>query len=84
MYSNARTLISTNERGFIKVLAESKTGKILGAQMLCERAGDMVTEFSMAIDSGMTVSDMIASIRPHPSFSEAIDGVLHILEKKVV
>lgn len=84
MYSNARSIIANNERGFIKVLATSDGGRILGAQILCERAGDIITEFSQAIDMNMTVYDMLTTVRPHPSFVESLEAVLNMLEKRIV
>lgn len=82
MYSNARTLISTNERGFIKVIASKDTRKILGAQLMCEHAGELVSEFAMAIDNKMTIENMLLSIRPHPSYCESIQDVLLLLQEK--
>lgn len=47
------------ERGFIKVVADEATGKILGAQMMCARATDMIGEFVTAITNGLTVEQML-------------------------
>jgi len=82
MLSNARTLISTEDRSFIKVLADKDNGKIIGAQLMCERASDIASEFVVAIRNGLTVEDVIASTHPHPSYSETIIDVMYaILEK---
>ncbi len=83
MYSNARTIISTEERGFMKVVASKTDGKILGAQLMCESAGEIIAEFAMAIDHGMTVSEMLKSVRPHPSYCESIQDVLRAMEDKI-
>lgn len=83
MYSNARTLISTDERGFIKILADKKTRQIIGAHLLCERAGDIVSELALGINQGLTVDEMMASVRPHPSYMEAVTEALRILEDKL-
>lgn len=83
MFANARTLISTEERGFIKVTADRKSRKILGAQLMCERAGDIVSEFALAINEGLTVDDMVHSVRPHPSYCEAVTDALRIMEDKL-
>lgn len=84
MYANARTVISAGERGFIKVVAQKESGKILGAQLLCERAGDIIAELALAVNNGLTVRDMLASVRPHPSYCEAVTDVLQILEEKML
>ena len=60
------------ERGFIKVVAHKDTKKVLGAQMMCARATDMISEFGTAISADMTLDQMRAVIRPHPTFSEGI------------
>lgn len=83
MFSNARTMISTEERGFIKVIADKKSRIILGAQLMCERAGDIVAEFALAINQGLTVDEMAHSVRPHPSYCEAVTDVLRIMEDKL-
>lgn len=83
MFSNARTLISTQERGFIKILAEVQSRKIVGAQFMCERAGDIVAELALAVNLGITVDEMLCSVRPHPSYSEAVTEVLCSLKEKL-
>ena len=72
MSANGKSVLSNQERGFIKVVAEAETGKILGAQMMCARATDMISEFGTAITAGMTLEEMGSVIRPHPTFSEGI------------
>lgn len=72
MSANGKSILSNQERGFIKVVAEENTGKILGAQMMCARATDMISEFATAIVNELTLEDMGAVIRPHPTFSEGI------------
>ncbi len=83
MYANARTIISTEERGFMKVIASKSDGRILGAQLMCENAGEIIAEFAMAIDHKMTAADMLKSVRPHPSYCESLQDVLRTLEDKL-
>lgn len=72
MLGNSKTMLSMGERGFIKVICDAATDKIIGAQLLCNRATDMVSEFTTAIVNGLTTKDMASVIRPHPTYSEAI------------
>ena len=72
MFSNGKTIISAGERGFIKVISEASTGRVLGAVMMCERATDMISELTCAIANDLTVNDMLKVMRPHPTFNEAI------------
>lgn len=76
MYSNARTVIGSTDRGFIKIIADKNTEKILGAELMCERASDMVGELALAINSGVTVSELEGSTRAHPTFYEAVTEAL--------
>lgn len=72
MSANGKTVLSLQERGFIKVIADKETGKILGAQMMCARATDMISQFAQAVANGLTLKDMSRVIYPHPTFSEGI------------
>ena len=49
MSANGKSLITKEERGFIKIVADEETDVILGAQMMCARATDMIGEFVTAI-----------------------------------
>ena len=75
MSANGKTVLTGGERGFIKVVYEKQTEKILGAVMMCARASDLIGEFADAVVSGLTLSDMGRVVRPHPSFSEGITEV---------
>jgi len=76
LYSNARTLISSTDRGFIKIIADKNTKKILGAELMCERASDMVGELALAINNGIKVSELEGSTRAHPTFYEVVTEAL--------
>ena len=75
MGANGKSVLSGQERGFIKVIADPESGRIMGAQMMCARATDMITHFSQAIASGLTMKEMAGIIYPHPTFCEAIGQV---------
>lgn len=49
MTANGKTLLSGGERGFVKILADEQTGQIAGAQLMCERASDLVSLFGEAL-----------------------------------
>jgi dihydrolipoamide dehydrogenase len=90
MLGNSKTVLSMGERGFIKVICNADTDKIIGAVLLCDRATDMVSEFATAIVNGLTTKDLASVIRPHPTYSEAIteavedvDGMaIHLVPNK--
>ena len=76
MYSNARTVIGSTDRGFIKIIADKNTEKIIGAELMCERASDIVGELALAINNGIIVSELEGSTRAHPTFYEAVTEAL--------
>ncbi len=80
MSANGKSIITQEERGFIKVVADEATGKVLGAQMMCARATDMVGEFVTAITNGLTVEQMLRGMRSHPTYNEGIGEALEELE----
>ena len=90
MSANGRSIITKEERGFIKVVADKESHVILGAQMMCARATDMIGEFVTAITNQMTVSQLLKGMRAHPTYNEGIGealeelegGAIHVLPKK--
>jgi len=72
MLGNSKTILSTGERGFVKVISDTASGRIIGATLFCERATDMVGELATAIANGLTSQDLASVIRPHPTYEEAI------------
>lgn len=83
MSSNGKTLIAGGERGFIKVVADRETGVILGAQLMCERATDMISQFTQAVVNGLTARQLARVMRPHPTFDEAVAGAVEDLLEKL-
>lgn len=83
MSANGKTVIAGGERGFIKIVADARTGVILGAQLMCERATDMLSQFTAAILNQTTAKDMARAVRPHPTFDEAIGDALEDLLGKL-
>ena len=53
MSANGKSLISKEERGFIKILSDSKSHAVVGVQMMCARATDMIGEFGNAVANGL-------------------------------
>jgi len=92
MSANGKSLITKEERGFIKVVAEEESGVIVGAQMMCARATDMIGEFVTAVANNMTVSQLLKGMRAHPTYNEGIGealeelegGAIHVMPKKKI
>lgn len=73
---NARTMIAGGERGFVKLVLDEATDVLLGAQIVCERATDMINEMTAAIVNGLTGEQLLKAIRPHPTFAESVTEAL--------
>lgn len=58
--------------GFVKLIADEKTDKILGAQILGPHATDLIAEISVAIKAGLSANDLSETIHAHPTLPEAI------------
>lgn len=72
MSVNGKSLLSAQERGFIKLVADQESGRLIGAQLMCARATDMIGELELAISKGMTAEDVASIIMPHPTFCEGV------------
>ena len=69
---NARTLIEGLGRGFVKLVFDRQTHALLGAQLYCGRATDLVGELTLAIQQSLTAEQLLAPVRAHPTFEEAL------------
>ncbi len=78
MSANGKSLLSGQERGFIRVVFEKESRRLLGAQLMCARASDLVSEFTQALALGSTLEDLASVIRPHPTFSEGITEAVRL------
>lgn len=78
MTANGKTVLTGAERGFIRVVFEKGTRRLLGVRMMCERASDMIGEFTLALSLGLTMEEMARAVRPHPTFCEAITEALRL------
>lgn len=78
MSANGKSLLSNQERGFIKLVYREDSRQILGAQLMCARATDLVSIFTEAIANELTVEEMRKVMYPHPTFSEGIGEVLEL------
>ena len=83
MSANGRTVILNGDRGFMKLVAHAETKKLLGAQLMCANASDMISQLSEAIANGLTPANLLRAMRPHPTFEEALTGALEELNAKL-
>ena len=72
MGGNGRTVIAGGKRGFVKLVFHRETHALLGAQLCCGRATDLISEFTLAVTLGLTAEQLLLPVRPHPTVAEAI------------
>jgi dihydrolipoamide dehydrogenase len=70
--ANSRAKINHETDGFVKVLADAKTDRILGAHAVGPNVGDMIAEFCVAMEFGGSSEDVARTCHPHPTRSEAL------------
>lgn len=83
MFGNAKTVIADPGRCFIKFVANAETHELIGAQLMCEHASDMIGGVSQALANHLTAGQFCRAMRPHPSFEEAMAAALEELEEKL-
>ncbi|MDQ6879134.1 MAG: dihydrolipoyl dehydrogenase [Candidatus Dormibacteraeota bacterium] len=70
--ASGRALTLGQSEGFVKVIAESGSGKILGAHIIGPRATDLIAEATLAIQNGLTMEQLDLTIHAHPTLPEAL------------
>jgi dihydrolipoamide dehydrogenase len=56
----------------VKLLADKKTDRLLGAHIMCAAAGEMIHELALGLEYGASVEDIARTCHAHPTLSEAI------------
>jgi dihydrolipoamide dehydrogenase len=70
--ANARAKVNHEAEGFVKVLADATTDRILGVHMIGPEVGDMISEYCVAMEFGGASEDVARTCHPHPTRSEAL------------
>ncbi|MEG0832705.1 MAG: dihydrolipoyl dehydrogenase [Oscillospiraceae bacterium] len=76
MMSNPKIVIENADRSFVKLVFDGETEVLLGAQLMCPRATDIIAELSTALANKLTRTDLLAAVRAHPTFAETISEAL--------
>jgi dihydrolipoamide dehydrogenase len=82
---NARAKAIFQAEGFVKILADKETDRILGAHIIGPMAGDLIHEVCVAMEFGASAQDLALTCHAHPTYSEAVreaalacgDGAIH-------
>ncbi|WP_338729955.1 mercury(II) reductase [Haladaptatus sp. DJG-WS-42] len=71
MKDESKSKAVKDTRGLVQVVKHHETDEIVGVHMVAPRAADMIAEATLAVQFGLTVDDIIDTIHPFPTFSEA-------------
>lgn len=82
--ASGKALIEHSERSFIKLVFDAKTDVVLGAQMMCPRATDLIGEMTNAVVQGLTKEQLLSVVRPHPTFCEAVTEAAEAADGKSI
>jgi mercuric reductase len=67
-----RALAAQDTRGFIKLIRNTETDKLIGARVIAPEGGELIQQLSMAIKFGITVKDLTESFYPYLTLGEGI------------
>ncbi len=80
--SRAKTINETD--GFVKMLVDRKTDKILGAHIIASSAGELISEVAIAMEFGASSEDIARTCHAHPTFSESIKESALAVDKRAI
>ncbi len=70
--ANSRARVNLATEGFVKILADARTDRVLGVHILGADAGNMIAEAAVAMEFGAAAEDIARTCHPHPTLSEAV------------
>ena len=82
--ANSRAKVINETEGFVKILAEEKTDKVLGVHIVGPHAGDMIAEMVLAMEFGASSEDIARTCHAHPTYSEAIKEAALAVDKRPI
>ena len=82
--ANSRAKAIDETEGFVKILADEKTDKVLGVHIIGLHAGEMIAEMAIAMEFGASSEDIARTCHAHPTFSEAIKEAALSVDKRPI
>jgi dihydrolipoamide dehydrogenase len=82
--ANSRAKAIDDSEGFVKILADEKTDKVLGAHLIGPHAGELIAEIGVAMEFGASSEDIARTCHAHPTFSEAIKEAALSVDKRAI
>ena len=82
--ANSRAKVNNETEGFVKMLADSKTDKVLGVHIIGPHCGDMIAEMALAMEFGASAEDIARTCHAHPTHTEAIKEAALAVDKRPI
>ncbi len=82
--ANSRAKVNNETEGFVKILADSKTDKVLGVHIIGPHCGDMIAEMALAMEFGASAEDIARTCHAHPTHTEAIKEAALAVDKRPI
>ena len=82
--ANSRAKAIDEPDGFVKILADSKTDRVLGVHMIGPHAGELIAEMAIAMEFGASSEDIARTCHAHTTFSEAVKEAALSVDKRQI
>ena len=82
--ANSRAKAIDDAEGFVKILADEQTDKVLGAHIIGPHAGELIAEIGVAMGFGASAEDIARTCHAHPTFSEAVKEAALSVDKRAI
>jgi dihydrolipoamide dehydrogenase len=82
--ANGRAKANLQTDGFVKILADAKTDRVLGIHIVGADAGNMIAEAAVAMEFGAASEDIARTCHAHPTFTEAVKEAALAVEKRAI
>ena len=82
--ANSRAKVNNETEGFVKILADSKSDKVLGVHIIGPHCGDMIAEMALAMEFGASAEDIARTCHAHPTHTEAIKEAALAVDKRPI
>ena len=82
--ANSRAKVNNKTDGFVKIIADEKTDKVLGVHMIGSHVGEMIAEMTLAMEFGASSEDIARTCHAHPTHTEAIKEAALAVDKRPI
>ena len=82
--ANSRAKVNNETEGFVKIIADEKTDKVLSVSMISAVAGTMIAEAATAMEFGASAEDIARTCHAHPTHSEAVKEAALAVDKRPI